>query len=66
MWKWIPSLKTRPGIRRQGWTNDYNLNKVAEFQVPVLNINEYNAVKPVYYPGGNACTDSGWKGTAKD
>jgi uncharacterized protein YacL len=34
-------------------TNDYNLNKVAEFQgVPVLNINELaNGVKPVVLPG---------------
>lgn len=34
-------------------TNDYNLNKVAEFQrVPVLNINELaNAVKPMLLPG---------------
>ena len=34
-------------------TNDYNLNKVAEFQgVAVLNINELaNAVKPVLLPG---------------
>lgn len=34
-------------------TNDYNLNKVAEFQsIPVLNINELaNAVKPVLIPG---------------
>jgi uncharacterized protein YacL len=34
-------------------TNDYNLNKVAEFQgVDVLNINELaNAVKPVVLPG---------------
>ncbi|MDP4146248.1 MAG: PIN/TRAM domain-containing protein [Bacillota bacterium] len=34
-------------------TNDYNLNKVAEFQgVPVLNINELaNAVKPIVLPG---------------
>lgn len=34
-------------------TNDYNLNKVAQFQkVPVLNINELaNAVKPVVLPG---------------
>lgn len=34
-------------------TNDYNLNKVAEFQgVPVLNINELaNAIKPVVIPG---------------
>ena len=34
-------------------TNDYNLNKVSEFQnVPVLNINELaNSVKPVVIPG---------------
>ncbi len=34
-------------------TNDYNLNKIAEFQgVPVLNINELaNSVKPVVLPG---------------
>lgn len=34
-------------------TNDFNLNKVCEFQnVPVLNINELaNAVKPVVIPG---------------
>lgn len=34
-------------------TNDFNLNKVSEFQgVPVLNINELaNAVKPVVLPG---------------
>jgi len=34
-------------------TNDFNLNKVAEFQkVQVLNINELaNAVKPVVLPG---------------
>jgi uncharacterized protein YacL len=34
-------------------TNDYNLNKVAEFQgVPVLNINELaNAIKPIVLPG---------------
>ena len=34
-------------------TNDFNLNKVSEFQnVPVLNINELaNAVKPVVIPG---------------
>ncbi|MBG9981326.1 PIN/TRAM domain-containing protein [Facklamia sp. DSM 111018] len=34
-------------------TNDYNLNKVSEFQnVPVLNINELaNAVKPALIPG---------------
>jgi uncharacterized protein YacL len=35
------------------FTNDYNLNKVAEIQgVPVLNINELaNALKPVVLPG---------------
>lgn len=35
------------------FTNDYNLNKVAEFQgVRVLNINELaNALKPVFLPG---------------
>lgn len=34
-------------------TNDYNLNKVAEFQnVPILNVNQLaNAVKPVVIPG---------------
>lgn len=34
-------------------TNDYNLNKVAEFQgIKVLNINELaNALKPVFIPG---------------
>lgn len=34
-------------------TNDFNLNKVAEFQgVPVLNINDLaNAIKPVVLPG---------------
>lgn len=34
-------------------TNDFNLNKVSEFQnIPVLNINELaNAVKPVVIPG---------------
>lgn len=34
-------------------TNDFNLNKVAEFQrVPVLNINELaNAIKPILLPG---------------
>lgn len=34
-------------------TNDFNLNKVAEFQgVPVLNINDLaNAIKPVLLPG---------------
>ena len=41
-------------------TNDYNLNKVAEFQgVPVLNINELaNAIKPVVLPGEEMKIDS--------
>ena len=40
-------------------TNDYNLNKVAEFQgVPVLNINELsNAIKPVVLPGEEMVVD---------
>lgn len=40
-------------------TNDFNLNKVAEFQrVPVLNINELaNAVKPVVLPGEEMTID---------
>ncbi|EKQ52123.1 MULTISPECIES: PIN/TRAM domain-containing protein [unclassified Clostridium] len=40
-------------------TNDYNLNKVAEFQgVPVLNINELsNAIKPVVLPGEEMIID---------
>ncbi|ABR32318.1 MULTISPECIES: PIN/TRAM domain-containing protein [Clostridium] len=40
-------------------TNDYNLNKVAEFQgVPVLNINELsNAIKPVVLPGEEMTID---------
>lgn len=40
-------------------TNDYNLNKVAEFQgVPVLNINELsNAIKPVVLPGEEMIVD---------
>lgn len=40
-------------------TNDYNLNKIAEFQgVPVLNINELaNAIKPVVLPGEEMTVD---------
>ena len=40
-------------------TNDYNLNKVAEFQgVPVLNINELsNAIKQVVLPGEEMTID---------
>jgi len=46
-------LKLAQHINGKVITNDYNLNKVAEFQrVPVLNINELaNAVKPVVLPG---------------
>ncbi|MBC2582530.1 PIN/TRAM domain-containing protein [Clostridium sp. DJ247] len=46
-------LKLAQAINGKVITNDYNLNKVAEFQgVPVLNINELaNAVKPVVLPG---------------
>jgi uncharacterized protein YacL len=46
-------LKLGQVLNAKVLTNDYNLNKVAEFQgVPVLNINELaNAVKPVVLPG---------------
>ncbi|MCR3758078.1 PIN/TRAM domain-containing protein [Clostridium felsineum] len=46
-------LKLAEVMKGKVITNDYNLNKVAEFQgVPVLNINELaNAVKPVVLPG---------------
>ena len=46
-------LKLAQTLNGKVITNDYNLNKVAEFQgVPVLNINELaNAVKPVVLPG---------------
>ncbi len=46
-------LKLAQFMKGKVITNDYNLNKVAEFQrVPVLNINELaNAVKPVVLPG---------------
>jgi uncharacterized protein YacL len=46
-------LKLAQTINGKVITNDYNLNKVAEFQgVPVLNINELaNAIKPVVLPG---------------
>jgi len=46
-------LKLAQKIQGKVITNDYNLNKVAEFQgVPVLNINELsNAIKPVVLPG---------------
>lgn len=46
-------LKLCQSIGGKVITNDYNLNKVAEFQgVPVLNINELaNAIKPIVLPG---------------
>jgi uncharacterized protein YacL len=46
-------LKLGQQLHAKVITNDYNLNKVAEFQgVSVLNINELaNAVKPVVLPG---------------
>ncbi|WP_297133891.1 PIN/TRAM domain-containing protein, partial [Terrisporobacter sp.] len=46
-------LKLAQVINGKVVTNDYNLNKVAQFQgVEVLNINELaNAVKPVAIPG---------------
>lgn len=46
-------LKMAEGMDAFVVTNDYNLNKVAEFQgVRVLNINELaNAIKPVVLPG---------------
>jgi uncharacterized protein YacL len=49
----IKLLKLGQLLNAKVITNDYNLNKVAEFQgVPVLNINELaNAVKPVVLPG---------------
>ncbi len=49
----IKLLKLAQVLNGKVVTNDYNLNKVAEFQgVPVLNINELaNAVKPVVLPG---------------
>lgn len=49
----IKLLKLGQVLNGKVVTNDYNLNKVAEFQgVDVLNINELaNAVKPVVLPG---------------
>lgn len=46
-------LKLAQTLNGKVVTNDFNLNKVAEFQgVPVLNINELaNAIKPVLLPG---------------
>ncbi len=49
----VKLLKLAQQLAGKVITNDFNLNKVAEFQgVPVLNINELaNAVKPVVIPG---------------
>lgn len=49
----VKLLKLAEELGGKVLTNDYNLNKVAEFQgVSVLNINELaNAVKPVVLPG---------------
>jgi len=49
----IKLLKLAEMVKGKVLTNDFNLNKVAEFQgVQVLNINELaNAVKPVVLPG---------------
>ncbi len=49
----VKLLKLAKQLNGRVLTNDYNLNKVAEFQgVSVLNINELaNAVKPVVIPG---------------
>lgn len=49
----IKLLKLAEELQGKVLTNDFNLNKVAEFQgVEVLNINELaNAVKPVVLPG---------------
>jgi uncharacterized protein YacL len=49
----VKLLKLAEDLGGKVLTNDYNLNKVAEFQgVSVLNINELaNAVKPVVLPG---------------
>lgn len=46
-------LKLAQTLKGKVITNDFNLNKVAEFQgVPVLNINELaNAIKPIVLPG---------------
>lgn len=55
----IKLLKLAQKINGKVITNDYNLNKVAEFQgVPVLNINELsNAIKPVVLPGEEMVVD---------
>lgn len=55
----IKLLKLAQKMNGKVITNDYNLNKVAEFQgVPVLNINELsNAIKPVVLPGEEMTVD---------
>ncbi|WP_294405873.1 PIN/TRAM domain-containing protein [uncultured Clostridium sp.] len=55
----IKLLKLAQKLNGKVITNDYNLNKVAEFQgVPVLNINELsNAIKPVVLPGEEMVVD---------
>lgn len=52
-------LKLAQEMKGKVLTNDYNLNKVAEFQgVPVLNINELsNAIKQVVLPGEEMTID---------
>ena len=52
-------LKLAQKMNGKVLTNDYNLNKVAEFQgVPVLNINELsNAIKQVVLPGEEMTID---------
>jgi hypothetical protein len=55
----IKLLKLAQNMNGMVITNDFNLNKVAEFQrVPVLNINELaNAVKSVVLPGEEMSID---------
>lgn len=55
----VKLLKLAQKMNGKVITNDYNLNKVAEFQgVPVLNINELsNAIKPVVLPGEEMVVD---------
>ncbi|WP_294373251.1 PIN/TRAM domain-containing protein [uncultured Clostridium sp.] len=55
----VKLLKLAQNMNGKVITNDYNLNKVAEFQgVPVLNINELsNAIKPIVLPGEEMVVD---------
>ena len=55
----IKLLKLAQKLNGKVITNDYNLNKVAEYQgLPVLNINELsNAIKPVVLPGEEMVVD---------